>query len=188
MRTEGEIVADFVNYQHRSITLPPGCKDLADLLKPRPASTRFLNWADAAIAKSPYKPRKIEYKTGTLVDMLRCAEACFGGSPQCDALVVGVTGSRYAFALQAGGSAEVLVTLWTGDSSDAVRKVRAFAGENDLPPFVPGIGGGVSGDEDPPYLHYVCSSEPPVVLRITYKLAHEVYGLADDPAIRFFYW
>ena len=181
-------MSGFVNYSHRGVTLPPGCKDLADLLNPKDPVQRFRIWTNSAIAKSPHKLRKIRYETGTLSDVLRCAEGCFAEGPEAGALVVGVKEGRYTFALQAAGAAGIFVNLRVGDSPEAPQKVRIYAEQNGLRPAPFNNDNTPTHDDAHPYLTYVLPAEPSTVPQVTDGLAREVYGLADEPAIRFARW
>jgi hypothetical protein len=63
-------MSDFVNYNKRSVTLPPGCKDLIDLLHSRRA-------AKGDLSSTPVGPR-ITQSVGTVADLKRYAQMLFG--------------------------------------------------------------------------------------------------------------
>src|SRR5579863_5558345 len=58
-------MSEFVNYKSRSVSLPPGCKDLIDLLKPAPTESLFAEaksvWTAAGMRKAGFEAAGLDH-------------------------------------------------------------------------------------------------------------------------------
>jgi hypothetical protein len=87
---------DFVDYNKRDVSLPSGCKDLADLLKPRagaPDVDSFLKWFRS-------RERRRESVMGTLADLPRHVSVLFASRAMACNLSLSLSDDRLTASFQ----------------------------------------------------------------------------------------
>jgi hypothetical protein len=176
-------MSDFVNYKKRGVGLPPGCKDLIDLLKPKGKKdvTRLMECIKRATVKH-------DQATGTLPDMLSRLQTLFSSRALFSTFCAQSPDGRLVLWLMKPEDAEMRASITFEEQTDLERAVREFlasrgfkapaetAPSNTFIPDVP--------------VHATCDISPlPGDLGAIARLVSDLFsavGLKDDPQLRYY--
>ncbi len=177
-------MSKFVNYSKRGVTLPAGCKNLADMMNPRPPLCppvpRFTPLAG--------EPRTIHRASGTLSVVLQRVEQLFASRTARVTLAVGTLGQQASFGLCGVASDQVLATVWVSDDLEHARRIQDLRTRCVIQPFKECLCIGEDGKMPRRYLIFSLSSALPPFLEITRELLSNVHRFADEPSIGFAHW
>jgi hypothetical protein len=117
-------MSDFVNYKKRSVTLPPGCKDLVDVLRSPPA-------VKGELSGTPIGPR-INESLGTIADLERYAQMLFGS--KATKFMLGIRSADDKVTINAIRDADgrVGARLCVPEATDTDRAVRKLFADRGL--------------------------------------------------------
>lgn len=120
-------MSKFVNYNKRSIQLPPGCKDLADLLK-----TKILT-ADALANDPDYggKMRR-ELISGTITNVPQQVSKVFHSEARYISLVIGEPRNHYTVCVSRFEKSEFSAYVTAESNPEREQAVRAVLGAYNL--------------------------------------------------------
>ena len=112
-------MSEFVDYTKRSVTLPDGCKDLADVLNVGDASVHTY-WTGAQ-----NRPFTHHQEDATLDDVLNCVTEQFASEAEEFALLVEGAGLPL-FTLRVTGD-YMFVATWVANDRETVRRLYEFS-------------------------------------------------------------
>ena len=175
-------MSKFVDYSKRSVSLPAGCKDLADMLKPSAAATNLV-----VSSGSSRQPTNLHNASGSPGDFLIRAEQLFGTSAPRASLAVGVDGQRL-FGLYRVAVDQMAIGAWVRDDSEHAQLVKKFSEQCDIHPVHDGICNPGNDPQPKRYLMFTFPAEIARILQITSALLRVVYGLTDTSLVKFSHW
>lgn len=130
-------MSKFVNFKQRKVTLPPGCKDLIDVLKlqaPAPPVAGLITNPGFSKTK-PYSARH-ESAQGTLSDIEKWVLKVFESDAIACSMDVFPLGKDVFVALQRNGEKGVIATVEVIMGTAEEKAVRAFLAKHGLKPPV----------------------------------------------------
>jgi hypothetical protein len=169
-------MSEFVNYKTRSVTLPPGCKNLIDVLQP-----------DALPADEPPTVTRGESFAGRLSDIEKYVAMVF--ESRAWSFILMVTPPEEQFTIHVDrmdGIMEASVMVQTG--TDQERAVHSFFASRDLdipknsempPQFLPDVPVQVTCDILP------FPTEAPLLSKLIAAMLRDAFGLSDDSQLCF---
>jgi hypothetical protein len=184
-------MSQFVNYNKRAITLPPGCKDLADVLKP--AHLRGNVHGTTPGAFQVPEVHRDHFSTDGLAQIGRYVSMLFDSSSNFT-LTIDLHDDRFPVALGRDPESVVLgspagtalLMLCTNDP-ERERGIRTFFSQRSIQPlsdFAEGFPRSV-GERS---LIYPLPSNASESAALLSELLRDVYGLSDTAGLDFYYY
>jgi hypothetical protein len=158
-------MSEFVNYHKRGIELPPGCKDLIDVL----AVTRG------------------SQSLGRLSDVPRHVSMLVNSSSEQFTLMIGTTDERLSIVLDRSKSKEVSALVLVGSGAEHEKGIREFFQHHGPKPFKDYLLPGEDGAEVRGLL-YPLPAGASHVSQIIADLLCSVYGFTQESEIKFRYY
>lgn len=176
-------MSEFVNYKKRSVALPPGCKNLIDVLRLREAR-------DIQSITSSGATRRSGANTGKLSELRKYAEMLFGSRAQMFMLAISTPDMHFTVDILQTKDGSIRGHMYVQQETaqeEALRNFFAVRGmklpddENIPDEFLPG--GQV-------YQRYDLSPVPPeaaLFAKLVAEIFGDVFGLSDDSPLHFCY-
>ena len=180
-------MSKFVNFKKRSVALPPGCKDLIDLLQPhRPGKTHSIS---PAVGEPTI--RRDESGTVRLSEIEKYVPMPFQSEAQTSILLLSLCDNRLTVQLSKINGTMMSALAVFEEDADRERRMREFFRRHSLqdPPesgqadrFVPGVPVQVIYEVSPLQMDATTAS------KLLGELFRYVCGLTDDSPLKFRYY
>ena len=175
---------EFINYKSRSVALPPGCKDLIDLLRPA-----GLPKAEAVVSTDEHSVvTRGESVTARMPEIGKYVARVFHAPGKMVIVLMSTVDEQFTINLSRDQSATIAAHVVFGHSADRERAMRTFCqrhGLNTLPDS--GIHEVFSPHLPVHSIHHVSPlpSEPESLSDMVTELFRDVCGLDDTAEIHF---
>jgi hypothetical protein len=175
----------FVNYKKRAFTLPPGCKDLIDMLVP---SRQRIEVQVATGGFQPFEIKEERFPTAGLAQIGRYVSMLLQWRGELATLSVTAQSFDYPVTLYRSRVEQTAAIVLVTKEPHQEQAIRAFFERQgieillDYPPSVLGGGDAARG------LAYPLPAETPRATSLTMELLQSVYGLSADAGLDFRYY
>ena len=178
-------MAQFVNYNKRDCTLPPGCKDLIDVLRPSRERTesgvaRAISWPSAI--------REHRFDTAGLAQIGRYVEMLLQSRAKLFTLMVTTPDDEFKAVLYRSESESTTAIIPLAKDARTELGLRAFFDQQGIRPLVdcklPDVGSGYTDR----CLVYPFPLEAARATSLTAELFRDVYGLSHEAGLDFRYY
>jgi len=178
-------MSNFVNFSKRDFLLPPGCKDLIDVLQPREVPRPI-----KSIASASERPAVTRGRTtiSRLADVPHHVARLVKSRSQFFTLMISTMDQRLSIVLSRSESEGVRALVFVSGDAERERAIRQFfqrQGTNLLQDYLLPSD---AGAEPVRGLVYPLPPAPPQAAQITCELLQSVYGFTDESQIRFLYY
>jgi len=126
-------MSDFVNFGKRSVTLPPGCKDLIDLLRPKSATTTLAPPKQPPAGERP-KVTHGHRSVGGLRQVAGFLARLFESRSELSTLMISSAAEDLTAMFYLRGSSRVFVLILIAQNASLERAVRGFYHEHGIEP------------------------------------------------------
>lgn len=172
-------MSQFVNYRNRAVTLPPGCKDLIDVLAPSQKEAHMVSYSTQMLGVK--KVKKDRFPAAGLAQVAHYVTMLLESQGRFFVVSVAPSGCNYPVALYRSMDDTPAIGLLTKEAQQE-QAIRAFFAKQNIEVLL----------ECPPpdarALVYALPPEIPRAISLTTDLLRDVYGLNDETGIDFTYW
>jgi hypothetical protein len=175
-------MSQFINFKKRGVTLPPGCKDLIDLLRPSHKRVKVKE-TSAVRAFEPWEFHKENFQTAGLAQLERFVRILLQSRGEVFFMQIDGVGLKspvtlYRYSSSAERATAIAIQAWDVPQEEAI---RVFFGNRSIEPLMVSANLGTSS------LVYPLPSEPVSLNALLTQLLQEVYALGEDGALEFSY-
>ena len=175
-------MSKFVNYNKREFTLPPGCKDLIDVLRPRRALT--LGKDAAAVTGRPAVTRSGQ-TIGRLSEVPRHISMLVTSRSELFTLMIGTTEEALSIVRYRSESEGISALVLVTNDAERERGIRGFFERHGIEPLENFLVPPDAGSQPVRCLVYPLPAAAPDASQITTDLLRSVYGFTDESEIQF---
>jgi len=171
-------MSQFVNFKKRGFTLPPGCKDLMDLLMPPRKRDK-----EPFVAQvfPPLKIHKEHFPSAGLAQLERFVEMLLNSPGEAFVVSINAEGFKFPVTLyRSNAEWATAIVLVTCDVPQE-EAIRDFFAARNLDPL------GKSGHEGTASLVYPLPAKVPALTTLLTQLLQAVYALGEDAGLEFTY-
>lgn len=171
-------MSQFVNFNKRAFTLPPGCKDLIDLLAPPRKRVRPKGGSQSL---PPPKVQNERFPSAGLGQLDRFVGMLLNSPAEGFVISISAKGLRFPVSLYRSNAERVTAILLVTSDVPESEAVRDFFAVRQLRPWVN------RAQEDTGSLVYRLPTEVPALTALLTQLLQGVYALGEDAGLEFTY-
>jgi hypothetical protein len=184
-------MSKFVNYKKRSVALPPGCKDLIDVLQSH-KNSKLLTGIDTSAVPPDQQiaVTRDESAAGRLADIEKYLSMVFDSRAWAFMLTISLSGEQFTLEVDRAPdvASVVMASVVVQSNSDQEKAVRSFFARRGLhlpddwgvpPQFVPDVPWQITYEIAP------CPSHAAQLSKLLVDLSREALGLNDESQLCF---
>lgn len=172
-------MSPFVNYRKRSVNLPPGCKDLIDVLQPGRTTSRQLNTPEQPVVTHG------RHVTDSLSEIHHYVALVVGATSDFFTLMISTVDEGLTLLVYRQAGARLRVLMLISDGLEQEQRIREFFRCSRLTPLQEYSFAGFSPGEAARSVVYPLPSPAPEASRLTMELLRTACGLTDQSLLRF---